>query len=268
MVDDIEFKIDHFDQMYNVAKKIFSENLRAIFVHGSLFDGTFGKYSDYDIVIVSKTLPESVLDRDQYAQKLKQEMNVFWGNNPYSFDFVTESELFDSAKKGHPFLYSVLKKGSPVYDPHGLFSLSKYQFNDNISDGTKRQMYDNFIHLSSTHHKNAEKLHLNDEFSSLSMSEASRALTMLLKAKLLKKNKYIYKGEIYQYFIREYHDRLDTKSLSLIWRYGFHANQILNRLQDPHVDMPLQSSFDNEKLISKYNYTEQLNRLYDLILPL
>lgn len=268
MSKELDFKIDGFDKMYEIVRKIFKSNLLAIFVHGSIFDGTFDKFSDFDIVIITKKLPKNVLKRDLYAQKLKRKLIQIWTDNPFSFDFITRKDLLESADNGHPFIRSVLKKGSPVFDPHSLFSLSKYRLKDKPSAMMKGQMYTNLLSLSKCHYMNAQKLATDHELVNLSLAEATRALNMLVRAKMIKKNKNIYKGELYQFFIREYSDNFDPESLELIWKYGFHANQIVFRMQEPHVDMPIQNSAANNFNISKLNYTQKLIRLYDLILRL
>jgi len=254
--------------MYKAAERTFGDDLLAIFVHGSLFDGTFGKHSDFDIVIVTKKMSDDVLERDLLAQKMKRSLSRLWADNPFSFDFFTESELFDSADNGHPFVRSILKKGSPVYDPNALFSLAKYRLKGGMSRAIRNRMYKNLLFLSRVHYEAAKKLSPDDGLNSLALSESSRALILLVRAKLIKKNKNIYEGELYQYFLREYKDELDSNSQELLWKYGFHANQIVSRMNEPHVDIPIQDSAKNNLKISKLNYTDQLLALYDLITPL
>src|SRR3990167_863888 len=204
MKDEIDFKIDGFSHMHKAVKKIFKDNLLAIFVHGSLFDGTFGKYSDFDIVVICGGLPNDVLERDSFAQKLKKALRGHWINNPFSFDFFTEDELLKSAENGHPFIQSVLRKGSPVYDPYALFSRSKYCLSANFSKPIASQMYKNLLFLSKNHYQAANELLKNKKLTTLAITEASRALTMLIRAKLIKHKANIYKGEIYQFFIKQY----------------------------------------------------------------
>ena len=268
MNEKIEFNIDGFDRMYKVTRKIFADNLLAIFVHGSLFDGTFGQLSDFDIVIVTKKMTDDVLERDLFAQKMKKNLSQLWTDNPFSFDFFTEKELFTSAENGHPFVRSILRKGSPVYDPKALFSLAKYRLRNGMSKSMKNQMYKNLIFLARARYNAAKKLYLDNELNNLSLTEANSALILLVRAKLIKKNKNIYKGELYQFFLREYKNKLDVKTERLIWKYGLHANQIVSRLNEPHVDIPLQNSSSNHLKISNFKYTKKLLDLYDLIVPL
>lgn len=265
MNNNLTLKIDGFSQMQKTVERLFGKNLLAIFIHGSLFDGTFDKYSDYDIVIITKKLPDSVINRDIFAQRLKSKLLSVWKKNPFSFDFVTQEELLESAQNGHPFVRSILKKGSPIYDPKDLFYLAKNNLKDKLSVSIKSQMIKNLIFLSKKHYKAAKYLQESVNFQYLSLVEVSKAITLLMRAKLIQKNKNIYKGEIYQFFLKEYEDKIDFQTTKMIWNYAFHANQISCRFIEPHVDIPLQVVEKNFKKILKIDYTQNLLKIYEKI---
>lgn len=268
MKDNLHFNIDGFDTMYRIAKRVFNDNLLAIFVHGSLFDGTFDKNSDYDIVVILEHHTHEVLKRDLLAQKLKRLLYGKWNDNPYSFDFFTKDELFESAQEGHPFLRSILTKGSPVYDPGALFSSAKYKLNSKLSAKMKMRMMKNLIVLSIMHYNAAVILGGMRDVTYLATEEALKAVVLLLRAKMIKKNKHIYKGELFQYFIKEYGHNIDSRTIGMMWKYLFHANQIAFRYMEPHVDIPIQNVEENLRTIQKIDYTEKLLEIYNKIIPL
>ena len=88
-------------------------------------------------------------------------------------------------------------------------------------------MIKNLIFLSQKHYQAAIFLQESIDFQYLSLIEASKAITLIMRAKLIQKNKNIYKGELYQFFLKEYEDKIDRQTKKMIWDYAFHANQMI-----------------------------------------
>jgi len=252
---------DYFKRVIELIRLHFKNNLLAVFIHGSLFDGTFDRYSDYDIVVILKTLPEDILERDGYAQDLKFALSHNWDDNPCSFDFYTIKEFEQSAKTGHPFVKSILLKGDFIFDPNKIFKTCLRHLNKNISLSACRQMANNLLFLADRNIEVAKYLLRNHKIQ-FALSHASSAITFLTRSYLIKKGHNIYQGEIYQFFYNSYNNKLSSDLKTKFWRYVFKANQINARLKEPHVDVPLQDSQLFYQQIDDKEYIIHLIEIY------
>lgn len=253
--------VPEFRDMLHAIHEVFGSNLRTVFVHGSLFYDKLYSYSDYDVVIVVDKLSPDVLERDIYANKLKRMLRGKWGKNPFSFDLFTLKELKVSAKEGHPFVRSILYEGFPIYDVSGLFVRMRAAMAVQISKKMQNRMYKNFVFLSKKHYE-ISKVLLNANEVQFAIREISSAITLLMRAFLIQEKVDMYKGEIYQYFVRRF-PRLDHATLNLIWRYGLHGNQMSSRLVEPHVDIPLQEIEGIYNSMAKLDMVSGLFKLYE-----
>lgn len=249
-----------FREMLHAINKVFRSNLRTVFVHGSLFYDKLYSYSDYDVVIVLEKLSPNVLERDKYANKLKRMLKDSWGRNPFSFDLFTLKELRKSAKEGHPFVRSILYEGFPIYDISGIFVQMRAAMATQMPRKMQNQMYKNFVFLSKKHYDVARIL-LQAHERQFCIREISTAITLIMRAYLIREKVDIYKGEIYQYFVRKF-SRLDRVTLKLIWNYGLHGNQISSRLVEPHVDIPIQKIGEVYERINNLDIVPELFKLY------
>lgn len=246
----------NFRPVVKAARALFGANLCAIFVHGSLFDGTFGKYSDYDIVIILSSISKNVLIRDDFAQRLKLKLTDTWEKNPFSFDFISANEIQKSAKIGHPFAKSILSKGCPIYDPRGVFTICSNALSGHISIRTRKQMAKNLTFLADRYIEISQKLLSDNEFQ-FALLNVSTATTLIIRALLVLEEHNIYQGEIYQFFLKTFKGKISKNLASNLWKYAFKSNQISFRLKEPHVDIPLQDAdylfkeMKDEKLVIK-----------------
>lgn len=254
-------KKHNLNPVVKVVKTFFGDNLQAIFVHGSLFDGTFGKYSDYDVVIILESISEDVFMRDDFAQKLKIRLKDNWRKNPCSFDFYSVDEFRRSAEIGHPFVKSILNKGCPFFDPKGIFEFCSNSLPSQINSQAEKQMIKNLSFLADRYFEIAKKLLDNNDFQ-FALLNISTAMTFIIRACLIKEGYNIYQGEIYQFFLRIFKDKIPTTLANDLWKYAFKANQISFRLKEPHVDVPLQNTADLFKKINNAKLVVKLIGLY------
>lgn len=251
----------NFQPMVKSVREIFSKNLLAVFVHGSVFDGTFGPFSDYDIVIILKHLDANVLKRDPFAQQLKKKLLNKWQYNPFSFDFYTAQEIINSARLGHPFVASIIKKGMPIYDPTSLFDKCASQFKD-VSPDVRIQMSKNFLFLSEKYIKSASIL-IENGAGQFALLHAITAISLIIRSFLIIRGMNIYQGEIFQFFMREFKNELPKTTKEKMWKYAFPANQMAFRLKEPHVDVPLQDAKSIYKNIKNEDLVKKLITLYN-----
>jgi len=260
-------KKHNFNKMISIVKQLFGQKLMAILIHGSLFDGTLGSYSDYDIVVIANDLPDDVLVRDQYAQKLKKQLTNDWTTNPFSFDFYTPEEFADSVKKGHPFTKSILTKGYSVYDPEDIFEKNIKNRNKTIQPEVRQTMFDNLCFLAERYIEQA-KITSDLKQYQFAIMLASDAIALFAMSKLIGIGHNIYQGEIYQFFIKEFSSKLSDKIKTDFWDFVFPAAQITFRFKQPHVDVPLQdvsAIFDriDKRLVGKLiNFYDELKNCF------
>jgi len=234
-------KRHNFQPVVKATQALFGDKLQAIFIHGSLFDGTFGKYSDYDIVIILDSISGDVLKRDDFAQKLKMSLINNWKKNPCSFDFYGVNEIQESAKVGHPFVKSILNKGCPIFDPKGIFKNCFNALPDRVNSRTKLQMAKNLVFLADKNIEISKKLLAISDLQ-FALLNVSAATTFIIRACLVLEGHNIYQGEIYQFFLKIFNGRIPINLANDLWKYAFKSNQISFRLKEPHIDIPLQNT--------------------------
>jgi predicted nucleotidyltransferase len=265
---DYDGEKQNFEPMVRAVKRLFGKELAAIFVHGSLFDGTFGNYSDYDIVVIADNLPDDVLIRDKYAQTLKRGLKNEWNKNPFSFDFYTQKEFFDSTGNGHPFAVSILTKGAPVFDPRKIFDECKKSIPGEISREFVSRKSANLSFLADKYMEQARRT-IRDGQPQFAAMLASDAIVLFVRSKLIGLGCNIYQGEIYQFFIRKFGPKLSKKVMAGFWELALPAAQISFRLKQPHVDIPLQDTasifkrIDGQLAVKLTDFYEELKRRFD-----
>jgi len=117
MVEVIEHLLERFIDECN---KRFGADLVSIVLFGSYARGTAKKYSDIDLLVVARNLPEDWRERDRFLDDL--ESYFLKKHHKRIFPILTTPEsIIDSVKMGNPLFYGILTGYTLLFDRNDFF---------------------------------------------------------------------------------------------------------------------------------------------------
>jgi hypothetical protein len=115
------------NEFVRLCKKKFGNNLVSIVLFGSHARGTATKYSDIDLLVIVKNLPDDWRERDRLVIALEHEVGSKY-SIPITSIVASKREFLDGVEAGNALLFGISKGYVVLHDKEGLFPTKMEEF--------------------------------------------------------------------------------------------------------------------------------------------